>query len=78
MSTSNVRMQRHPLQPGNPRSKIQGKSIAEVLNMTVEEAASIRNVPAIKSKLDTLTKVGLGYIKLGQSSTTLQAGSPED
>ena len=58
--------------------KYKGKSIAEVLDMTVEEAAEhFENVPAIKSKLDTLTRVGLGYIKLGQSSTTLSGGEAQ-
>ena len=52
--------------------KYRSKSIAEVLDMTVEEASEhFKNIPGIKSKLDTLTRVGLGYIKLGQSSTTL-------
>ncbi len=46
--------------------------------MTVEEAAEhFENIPAIKNKLDTLTRVGLGYIKLGQSSTTLSGGEAQ-
>ncbi|HWR25055.1 MAG TPA: excinuclease ABC subunit UvrA, partial [Methanosarcina sp.] len=58
--------------------KYRGKSIAEVLNMTVEEASEhFENIPAIKSKLDTLSRVGLGYIKLGQSSTTLSGGEAQ-
>ncbi|AKB36518.1 Excinuclease ABC subunit A [Methanosarcina siciliae C2J] len=58
--------------------KYKGKSISEVLNMTVEEAAEhFENVPSIKGKLDTLTRVGLGYIKLGQSSTTLSGGEAQ-
>jgi excinuclease ABC subunit A len=58
--------------------KYGGKSIAEVLDMTVEEAADhFENIPAIKGKLDTLARVGLGYIKLGQSSTTLSGGEAQ-
>ncbi|MDD4163198.1 MAG: excinuclease ABC subunit UvrA [Methanothrix sp.] len=58
--------------------KYKGKSIAEVLDMTVEEAREhFQNIPAIKSKLDTLLGVGLGYIKLGQSSTTLSGGEAQ-
>jgi len=55
-----------------------GKSIAQVLDMTVEEALEhFQNIPAIRSKLDTLLGVGLGYIKLGQSSTTLSGGEAQ-
>lgn len=58
--------------------KYKGKSIAEVLEMTVEEAREqFKNVPAIRGKLDTLVGVGLGYIKLGQSSTTLSGGEAQ-
>ncbi|UEC42968.1 MAG: excision nuclease subunit A [Methanothrix sp.] len=58
--------------------KYKGKSIAEVLDMTVEEAREhFKNVPAIRKKLDTLLGVGLGYIKLGQSSTTLSGGEAQ-
>ena len=58
--------------------KYRGKSISEVLDMTVEEAAEhFENIPAIKNKLETLNKVGLGYIKLGQSSTTLSGGEAQ-
>ena len=54
------------------------RSIAEVLDMTVEEAREhFQNIPTIKSKLDTLVGVGLGYIKLGQSSTTLSGGEAQ-
>jgi len=55
-----------------------GKSIADVLNMTVEEAlAFFQPVPKIKEKLQTLFDVGLGYIKLGQSATTLSGGEAQ-
>jgi excinuclease ABC subunit A len=58
--------------------KYKGRSIAEVLDMTVEEACGhFQNIPAIRSKLDTLLGVGLGYIKLGQSSTTLSGGEAQ-
>ena len=55
-----------------------GKSISEVLNMTVEEAAEFfKNVPRVSRKLQTLIDVGLGYIRLGQSSTTLSGGESQ-
>jgi excinuclease ABC subunit A len=58
--------------------KFKGKSIADVLNMTVEEAHILfENIHSIKAKLDTLQRVGLGYIKLGQSSTTLSGGEAQ-
>jgi excinuclease ABC subunit A len=58
--------------------KYKGKSIAEVLDMTVEEAREhFKNIPTIRNKLETLVQVGLGYIKLGQSSTTLSGGEAQ-
>ncbi|MCA9378844.1 excinuclease ABC subunit UvrA, partial [Candidatus Dojkabacteria bacterium] len=55
-----------------------GKNIAEVLDMTVEEAlAFFENVPTIQNKLQTLNDVGLGYIRLGQSATTLSGGEAQ-
>ena len=58
--------------------KYKGKSIADVLDMTVEEAcAFFRNIPSIYNKLSTLNEVGLGYIKLGQSATTLSGGEAQ-
>jgi excinuclease ABC subunit A len=58
--------------------RYKGKNISEVLDMTVEEgAAFFENLPKIKTKLDTLVDVGLGYIKLGQSSTTLSGGEAQ-
>lgn len=58
--------------------KYKGKSISDVLNMTVEEALEFfRNVPRIKSRIQTLYDVGLGYITLGQSSTTLSGGEAQ-
>ncbi len=58
--------------------KYKGKSIAELLATTVEEALPIlENIPQIKQKLQTLLDVGLGYIKLGQSATTLSGGEAQ-
>jgi excinuclease ABC subunit A len=55
-----------------------GKNISEVLDMTVEEAAKFfENIPLVSRKLQTLLDVGLGYIKLGQSSTTLSGGESQ-
>ncbi|HEX8180813.1 MAG TPA: excinuclease ABC subunit UvrA [Pyrinomonadaceae bacterium] len=58
--------------------KYKGKSIAELLDTTVEEALPVlENIPQIKQKLQTLLDVGLGYIKLGQSATTLSGGEAQ-
>ena len=58
--------------------KYKAKNIAEVLDMTVEEALEFyQNIPQIKNKLQTLFDVGLGYIKLGQSATTLSGGEAQ-
>ncbi|HKL41451.1 MAG TPA: excinuclease ABC subunit UvrA [Clostridia bacterium] len=58
--------------------KYKGKSISQVLDMTVEEAlVFFKNIPKIKSKLQTLHDVGLGYIKLGQPSTQLSGGEAQ-
>ena len=55
-----------------------GKNIAQVLDMTAEEAlAFFENVPKIRKKMQTLVDVGLGYVKLGQSSTTLSGGEAQ-
>ncbi|MBR1660393.1 MAG: excinuclease ABC subunit UvrA, partial [Oscillospiraceae bacterium] len=58
--------------------RYKGKNIAEVLDMTVEEAVDyFENLPRIRDKIVTLRDVGLGYIKLGQSSTTLSGGEAQ-
>jgi excinuclease ABC subunit A len=58
--------------------KYKGKNIAEVLDMTVEEALEFfKNQSAIHKKLQTLWDVGLGYVRLGQSSTTLSGGEAQ-
>ena len=58
--------------------KYKGKNIADVLNMTVEEALEFfENIPRIKNKLQTLMDVGLGYIRLGQPSTQLSGGEAQ-
>ncbi len=58
--------------------KYKGNHIADVLNMTVNQASTFfENIPNIKNKLKTLVDVGLGYIKLGQSATTLSGGEAQ-
>jgi excinuclease ABC subunit A len=58
--------------------KFRGFSIADVLDMTVEAGADLfKAVPAVREKLDTLTRVGLGYIKVGQQATTLSGGEAQ-
>ncbi len=58
--------------------RFRGKSISDVLNMTVEEALDFfQNIPRIRSRLQTLMAVGLGYIRLGQPATTLSGGEAQ-
>jgi len=58
--------------------KYKGKNIADVLDMTAEEAVEFfENLPKIRRKAQTLVEVGLGYVKLGQSSTTLSGGEAQ-
>jgi excinuclease ABC subunit A len=58
--------------------KYKGLSIADLLDTTIEDALPLlENIPAIKQKLETLIDVGLGYIKIGQSSTTLSGGEAQ-
>ena len=58
--------------------RFKGKSIADVLDMTINQAVEFfENVPAIRHKIEVLQQVGLGYIKLGQSSTTLSGGESQ-
>ena len=58
--------------------KYKGKNIAEVLDMTIDEACVFfENQPKIRHKIETLVDVGLGYVKLGQSSTTLSGGEAQ-
>jgi excinuclease ABC subunit A len=58
--------------------KYKGKNIADILDMTVEESVKFfENVPSIYNKLKTLNDVGLGYVKLGQSATTLSGGEAQ-
>lgn len=55
-----------------------GKTIADVLDMTIAQSSKfLENIPAIKSKLSTLSNVGLGYMKLGQPATTLSGGEAQ-
>ncbi len=58
--------------------KYKGKSIADVLEMTVSEGLQFfQNIPSIRNKLSTLADVGLGYVRLGQSATTLSGGEAQ-
>jgi len=58
--------------------KFKNKNIADVLNMTVDEGCDFFvNIPAVRIKLLTLKKVGLGYIKIGQQATTLSGGEAQ-
>jgi excinuclease ABC subunit A len=58
--------------------KFKGKSIADVLDMTVEEAAELfKAVPSVRDKLETLKRVGLSYIHVGQQATTLSGGEAQ-
>ena len=58
--------------------KYKGRNIADVLDMTIDEAcAFFENQPRIRHKIETLADVGLGYVKLGQSSTTLSGGEAQ-
>ncbi|MFM9903724.1 MAG: excinuclease ABC subunit UvrA [Pyrinomonadaceae bacterium] len=58
--------------------KFKGLSIADLLDTTIEDALPLlENIPSIKQKLETLLDVGLGYIKIGQSSTTLSGGEAQ-
>ena len=58
--------------------KFKGKSIADVLDMTVEDAQEFfQAVPSIREKMDALVRVGLGYIKVGQQATTLSGGEAQ-
>lgn len=59
--------------------RYKGKSIYDVLNMTVDESlAFFEHIPSIRRKIETLSEVGLGYIRLGQPSTELSGGSTEN
>ncbi len=58
--------------------KYKGKSIADVLDMSVEDALALfANIPVIRGKLEMLSRVGLDYVKLGQSATTLSGGEAQ-
>ncbi len=60
------------------RIKYKGKTISDVLTQTVEETRGLfRNIPRIRERLDTLNDVGLGYIQVGQSATTLSGGEAQ-
>ena len=58
--------------------QFKGKSVADVLDMSVEEACEFfKAIPAVYNKLETLKRVGLSYIKVGQQATTLSGGEAQ-
>ena len=58
--------------------RFRGKSISDILDMTINQAVDFfENIPSILNKIKTLKEVGMGYIKLGQSSTTLSGGESQ-
>jgi excinuclease ABC subunit A len=58
--------------------RYQGRNIAQLLDTTIDDALDLlENIPQIKAKLQTLSEVGLGYLKLGQSATTLSGGEAQ-
>ena len=57
--------------------RYKGKNIYEVLDMTIEAVVFFENVPKLARRLQTMQEVGLGYVKLGQSSTTLSGGEAQ-
>ena len=76
--TSRASSARAAVQPRNARIRYRGKSIADALDLTVDQALPLlENVPPIANKLQTLLDVGLGYIELGQSATTLSGGEAQ-
>jgi excinuclease ABC subunit A len=71
-------LQGQALQPRDAGDQFKGKSIADVLDMTVEDAQDFfKAVPSIREKMDALMRVGLGYIKVGQQATTLSGGEAQ-
>jgi excinuclease ABC subunit A len=71
-------LRRPPVQPRDARESVPRPSIADVLDMTVRDAMQLfRNIPRVMDKLETLAAVGLGYLALGQSATTLSGGEAQ-
>ena len=71
-------MSRQTIQPRDSEVRYKSKSIADVLDMTINQAVEFfENVPDILRKIKTIQDVGLGYIKLGQPSTTLSGGESQ-
>ena len=71
-------VQGQALQPRDARGALQGKSIADVLEMSIEEALGFfAKIPKIRRRLQTLHDVGLDYVKLGQPATTLSGGKAQ-